>query len=193
MHIMKLHMGGSMDVEESSEIDLTELKKYIAYARTHCSPRLTEESGEYLGNLYVQDRQKIAKKESAIPITVRQLEAIIRLSESLARMSLSNTVLPEHVEEAHRIFSVSTLNSADLGMSTSGITVPEEMASLVMSIEEAIRRRISIGTRIARNRLHGELLGRYANIRAVDFALFNMIKREEFSYKDGRRLMERVK
>ena len=192
MHIMKLHMGGNMDVEESSEIDLTELKKYIAYARTHCSPRLAEDAGEYLGNLYVQDRQK-NKEASGIPITVRQLEAIIRLSESLARMSLSNTVLPEHVEEAHRIFSVSTLNSAQLGMSTSGITIPEEIAQLVISVEDAIRRRISIGTRIARNRLHGELLGRFANIRAVDFALHNMIKRDEFVYRDGRRLLERIK
>ena len=192
MHIMKLHMGGNMDVEESSEIDLTELKKYIAYARTHCSPRLAEDAGEYLGNLYVQDRQK-NKEPNSIPITVRQLEAIIRLSESLARMSLSNTVLPEHVEEAHRIFSVSTLNSAQLGMSTSGITIPEEIAQLVISVEDAIRRRISIGTRIARNRLHGELLGRFANIRAVDFALHNMIKRDEFVYRDGRRLLERIK
>ena len=193
MHIMKLHMGGHMDVEETSEIDLTELKKYIAYSRTHCSPRLAEDAGEYLGNLYVQDRQKIAKEESAIPITVRQLEAIIRLSESLARMSLSNTVLAEHVEEAHRIFTVSTLSSATAGMSTSGVTVPEEIAQLIMSIEDAIRRRISIGTRIARNRLHGELLGRFANIRAVDFALHNMIKRDEFVYRDGRRLLERTK
>jgi len=44
--------------------------------------------------------------ESHIPITVRQLEAIIRLSEALAKMTLSNTVHVEHVREAHRLFQV---------------------------------------------------------------------------------------
>jgi DNA replicative helicase MCM subunit Mcm2 (Cdc46/Mcm family) len=37
---------------------------------------------------------------------VRQLEAIIRLSESLAKMELSNIVKKKHVEEAHRLFRV---------------------------------------------------------------------------------------
>ena len=44
--------------------------------------------------------------ESHIPITVRQLEAIIRISEALAKMTLSNTVNVEHVREAHRLFQV---------------------------------------------------------------------------------------
>ena len=51
-------------MEEAHEIDLGDLKKYVAYSRTHCSPRLSEESGIYLENLYVQDRQKHAKEDS---------------------------------------------------------------------------------------------------------------------------------
>ena len=43
---------------------------------------------------------------SGIPITVRQLEAIIRISEALAKMTLSNVVKPDHVNEAHRLFKV---------------------------------------------------------------------------------------
>jgi DNA replication licensing factor MCM5 len=38
---------------------------------------------------------------------VRQLEAIIRLSESIAKMRLSKEVNRSDVEEAHRLFSVS--------------------------------------------------------------------------------------
>lgn len=43
--------------------------------------------------MYVADRrtskdQKLSKKSTGIPITVRQLEAIIRLSEAIARISL---------------------------------------------------------------------------------------------------------
>lgn len=42
-HILNLHMGGtaSMDLEET-EIDLNLLKKYIFYAKTKISPRLSE-------------------------------------------------------------------------------------------------------------------------------------------------------
>ena len=50
-----------------------------------------------------------------MPITVRQLEAIVRISEALAKMSLNVEVLAEHVNEAIRLFKVSTLNAANNG------------------------------------------------------------------------------
>ena len=45
-------------------------------------------------------------KKQHIPITVRQLEAVIRLSESIAKMSLNDVVNIHHVTEAHRLFQV---------------------------------------------------------------------------------------
>jgi DNA replication licensing factor MCM5 len=71
--------------------------------------------------MYVTDRQnskdqKKDRKTNGIPITVRQLEAVIRLSESIARMHLQTMVKPQHIEEAHRLFKVSTLNAAASGM-----------------------------------------------------------------------------
>ena len=59
---------------------------------------------------YVADRQKakesaqMKKSTGSIPITVRQLEAVIRLSESLARMRLRREVGLEEVELAHYLF-----------------------------------------------------------------------------------------
>ena len=50
-----------------------------------------------------------------VPITVRQLEAIVRISEALAKMSLCVEVTSEHVNEAIRLFKVSTLNAANNG------------------------------------------------------------------------------
>lgn len=39
-HILNLHMdGGNMELE-SSDMDITFLKKYIAYCRSRCSPRM---------------------------------------------------------------------------------------------------------------------------------------------------------
>lgn len=42
----------------------------------------------------------------------RQLEAIIRISESLAKMQLQSFVSDAHVAEALRLFQVSTLEAA---------------------------------------------------------------------------------
>ena len=77
-------------------------------------PKLTEETSDLLSNYYVNDRKNYqqSKRGNDIPITVRQLEAIIRLSEALAKMSLSPIVTKKHVEEAHRLFQMSTLDAA---------------------------------------------------------------------------------
>jgi len=63
--------------------------------------------------------QRVSKKTNGIPITVRQLEAIIRISEAVAKIHLEPNVLARHVDEAHRLFKISTLNAAQSGMSSS--------------------------------------------------------------------------
>ena len=107
-----------------------------------------------LQDLYVNDRknskeQKISKKSSGIPITVRQLEAIIRLSEAIARIHLQPIVKIQHCEEAHRLFKISTLNAAQSGMTSNKIESPVELLPLIRKIEEAIKRRVAIGTKIS--------------------------------------------
>ena len=46
---------------------------------------------------------------------MRQLEAVIRLSESIARMKLKLEVGIEEVEEAHYLFSISTMKTIEGG------------------------------------------------------------------------------
>ena len=69
------------------------LHRYITYCRTKCSPRLSPSAAELLKDHYVKVRQTIvgAQRDQdapapAIPITVRQLESLTRLSEALAKM-----------------------------------------------------------------------------------------------------------
>ena len=54
------------------------------------------------------DRQKANEQKkyskNTIPITVRQLEAIVRLSEALAKMRLKSEVSSDDVSEAHYLF-----------------------------------------------------------------------------------------
>lgn len=59
--------------------------------------------------------EKDNKQSSGIPITVRQLEAVIRISESLAKMQLAPFATETHVNEALRLFQVSTLDAANSG------------------------------------------------------------------------------
>ena len=51
----------------------------------------------------------------SIPVTVRQLEAIIRITESLAKMQLNPVANKRHVEEAIRLFKVATVEAASSG------------------------------------------------------------------------------
>ena len=88
---------------------------------------------------------------------MRQLEAIIRMSEAIAKMHLQNVVTPDHVREAHRLFRISTLNAAASGMSANSKETPEELQRMVKGIEEAIKRRVAIGTKIAYPVLQREL------------------------------------
>ncbi len=51
----------------------------------------------------------------AVPITVRQLEAIVRISESLARMQLQPVATEAHVREAIDLFKTSTMDAVKSG------------------------------------------------------------------------------
>jgi DNA replication licensing factor MCM5 len=148
-----------------------------------------------LQNLYVSDRaaskaQRVSKKTNGIPITVRQLEAIIRLSESIAKMHLDPIVQVKYVQEAHRLFKISTLNAAASGMSSakSGET-PTELTNMCKNIEEAIKRRVAIGTKISHLKLQQEMLMRFDNQRAIDYAIIAMVKKGDFQYQEQRKIL----
>merc|ERR1711972_817808 len=114
---------GAGEVVETKEGPMTvlELRKYLSYCRDRCDPRVSAEAAEVLKNNYVSIRQHMKAEGDSIPITVRQLEAIIRISESLAKMELREDVNVGHVEEALRMFTVSTLDSANRDRNGVGI------------------------------------------------------------------------
>lgn len=62
-----------------------------------------------------RQHERDTARRTSIPITVRQLEAIVRIAESLAKMSLTPFALESHVDEALRLFQVSTLDAAMSG------------------------------------------------------------------------------
>merc|ERR1711904_31624 len=189
-HLAGLHKG-EIAAEVDGEVPVAKLRKYLAYCRSKCQPRISNEAGETLANHYISIRKsmkedKEAGKDAAIPITVRQLEAIIRISESLARMGLRDEVNMEDVEEALRLFTVSTLDSANKDRAAMGGTMTDEERDAVKQAEEQIRRRVARGSRISKFQLEqwlvsaGGVEGRIARR-----AIHGMIRSGELTEKTG--------
>ena len=79
------------------------LRKYIAYARKTVRPVLSNEALAVLEDFYVKVRSRGEEPNSPVPITARQLEALVRLSEAAARARLSSVV---GVEDATRAMHI---------------------------------------------------------------------------------------
>ena len=95
-HILEIHQSNEINYEIEPEL----LRKYIAYARKNVNPRLTDEANTVLKEFYVSTRNSGQDEEGPVPITARQLEAIIRLSEASAKIRLKETVDKEDAEKA---------------------------------------------------------------------------------------------
>ena len=85
------------------------IKKYIAYARDNCKPELTEEAGKILKRFYIKMRKKAEGTNLPVPITLRQFEALIRLSEASAKIQLSPVVRKEDAQRAIRLMRYSLI------------------------------------------------------------------------------------
>lgn len=97
-HMLNLHENPLfVDGEVSTDF----LKKYIAYAKQKIHPVLTKEAREEIKKYYLRMRSSGSSSERRIiPITPRQLEALIRMSEASAKVCLSNKVMKEDSKRA---------------------------------------------------------------------------------------------
>jgi replicative DNA helicase Mcm len=102
-HIFKTRKKREKPDKSSIPLDL--LRKYIAYSRARLAPKMSNEAEQKLEQFYIRMRKQAYDTEAPIPITVRQLESLIRLSEARARARLSNTVT---VEDADRVINLMT-------------------------------------------------------------------------------------
>ena len=71
------------------------LRKYIHYAKSKINPTLTKEATEYISHSWSKLREKSMSddiKRKVIPVTVRTLESLIRLSTAFAKARLSQKV-----------------------------------------------------------------------------------------------------
>ncbi len=80
------------------------LKKYIKYARKTCHPVLTEEAKEEIKEFYLKLRGQYDSEDAIVSILARNLDALVRLSESYAKMALRDKVIKSDVEDVIKLF-----------------------------------------------------------------------------------------
>jgi replicative DNA helicase Mcm len=82
-------------------------RKYVAYAKQKVHPLLTDEAVKEIKEFYVRMRNSpsatSAMGTKSIPISARQLEALVRLSEAHAKMRLSKKVTRDDAKIAIEI------------------------------------------------------------------------------------------
>jgi replicative DNA helicase Mcm len=93
--------------EVEPPINANLLRKYIHYAKRTCFPTMTPEASNRIKQFYVEKRRLGAQQDSPVPITARQLGALIRLTQARARMALRKEVTLEDAEAAIRLLEYS--------------------------------------------------------------------------------------
>ncbi|XP_026294285.1 DNA replication licensing factor Mcm5 [Frankliniella occidentalis] len=201
-HIMNVHMNAGQSLQEAAsegEISLPLFKKFINYCRLRCGPRLSEAAGEKLKNRYVLMRSGTRQheldtdKRMSIPITVRQLEAVVRISESLAKMKLQPFAGEEEVNEALRLFQVSTLDAAMSGSlaGAEGFTT-EEDTEMLSRIERQLRKRFAVGSQVSEHNIVQDFLKQKYPERAIMKVIHTMIRRGELQHRMQRKMLYRL-
>ncbi|TPX44036.1 hypothetical protein SeMB42_g04458 [Synchytrium endobioticum] len=196
-HVLNVHMNHRPMASETAqgEFDMQRMRGYISYCKSKCAPRLTQDAAAKLSSHFVDVRGKVAQMEkdsqrkSAIPITIRQLEAIVRVSEAVAKISLSPVVTERHVDEATRLFNLSTMSAVDSGR-IEGLS-RAEYSEEVSRIRDQINRRLPVGSQVSERALKDDLIRQGFANAAIDRAIGMMIGREVLQYKNRRMVLYR--
>ncbi len=101
-HVLYAHQKEGEDMLIPKDL----FRKYIAYAKQRIKPSLTDDAVEEIKKFYVELRNVPVSSEGTlrpIPISARQLQALIRMSEASAKMRLSEKVTMDDAKRAIEI------------------------------------------------------------------------------------------
>lgn len=103
-----MHQKQDAAIQPNTKYEMAAMQRFIRYARA-IRPVMSSEARTLLVESYKRLRGEDAAPGSATAyrITVRQLEALVRLSEARARVDASPVVRVSHVREATRLLKVS--------------------------------------------------------------------------------------
>ncbi|KAI2643199.1 MCM2/3/5 family protein [Xylaria nigripes] len=187
-HVMGIHMGGrNLEEQVEGEVPVEKMRRYLSYCKSRCAPRLSTEAAEKLSSHFVSIRKQVhaseieANARSSIPITVRQLEAIVRITEALAKLTLSPIATEHHVDEAIRLFLCSTMDAVNQGSNQGNRELHEE----VQRIETDLKKRLPIGWSTSLASLRRELVeGKGFSEQSLNRALVIMQRRDTIMFRN---------
>jgi len=148
------------------------------------------------------------QSQATIPITVRQLEALVRVSESLAKMRLDSRVQSEDIAEALRLFKVSTMTAnqvdstganvasnrgAQPGSASGLMSAAMPTQDELMRAETFLRSRLTIGAVLNKQRVVEEAAAQGYNAMVIARALSIMVSRGEVQERNQSRMVKRVR
>ncbi len=98
-HVLSEHLKEGEDMLIPRDI----FRKYVAYAKQRIKPQLSDEAVSEIKKFYIDLRNTPVSSESAlrpIPISARQLQALIRMAEASAKIRLSRKVTSDDSKNA---------------------------------------------------------------------------------------------
>lgn len=96
-YVLTLVDGGPESTD--SPIEKSLLRKYIAYARANVKPKITDEVRVVIKDFYKKMRKTSGETtDSAISITIRQLESTVRIAKARAKIHLRHEVTLEDAQ-----------------------------------------------------------------------------------------------
>ncbi len=162
-HILELRRGHIIEEAEPT-IEMELLRKYISYSKQHIQPSLTDEAMEKIEEYYL-DLRKVHDESAAIAITPRYLEAIVRLSESQARMALKEEVTIDHVEAA-----IELLDASLKQVSTDPLTGRVDIDYLLSGTPKSVRSKFDKVLDIIRDEINKSSSGKVAIDKVKEIA-----------------------
>lgn len=151
--ILSLHKNPE---KGTSDIPTNLLKKYFSYIRNKVHPKITTAAIEEIKDYYVRMRNSGNADEAgikSIPITARQLEALIRLAEAASKIRLGKNVTKKDAQKSielvdyclNQIAKDSETGKIDIDRLTSRITATQRSSiSIIKEIIGTLEQQLGI-------------------------------------------------
>ncbi|XP_063040543.1 DNA helicase MCM8 [Engraulis encrasicolus] len=171
------------------------LRKYVSYARHYVQPTLSAEAAQVLQDFYLELRRQNQGTDST-PITTRQLESLIRLTEARARLELRERATQEDAEDVVEIMkhSLTDTYSDEFGR----LDFERSQLGSGMSNRSQVKRFVAALNQVA-ERMHKtsfefqqlRQLAKDLNIQVVDFEGFvSTLNEQGYLLKKGNRVYQ---
>jgi replicative DNA helicase Mcm len=140
--MLELHQNNIETPPVSTEL----LRKFVAYARQKIFPKLTDGAIEELKEYFIKMRTSAGTGASArsVPISARQLEGLVRLSEASARLHLRDKVTKKDAKKAIELLDYCLRQVAmdektgQIDIDRIATAVPASQRNKIMTIKEVI-------------------------------------------------------